>query len=175
MLENFLYAVFDHGVFHSDLHPANLLILPDNTVGYVDFAGNMDTCIALRTMVVKDGIVHVFFRRDPNDPNKAIRVEADMGVDDVLIQVEACGICGSDLEIYDGRFTQTTPPLIIDHEGGGIVEAPARGTAVAAEVREHELAERPLHDAVLYRCRPANPERVSRYTRWLGATLRWPA
>ena len=25
-------------------------------VGYVDFAGNMDTCIALRTMVVKDGV-----------------------------------------------------------------------------------------------------------------------
>jgi anthranilate synthase component 1 len=28
-------------------------------VGYVDYRGNMDTCIALRTMVVKDNIVHV--------------------------------------------------------------------------------------------------------------------
>jgi anthranilate synthase component 1 len=28
-------------------------------VGYIDFAGNMDTCIALRTMVVKDGVAHV--------------------------------------------------------------------------------------------------------------------
>jgi anthranilate synthase component 1 len=28
-------------------------------VGYVDFAGNMDTCIALRTMVVKDGMAYV--------------------------------------------------------------------------------------------------------------------
>jgi anthranilate synthase component 1 len=28
-------------------------------VGYIDYRGNMDTCIALRTMVVKDGIVHV--------------------------------------------------------------------------------------------------------------------
>ena len=28
-------------------------------VGYVDFAGNMDTCIALRTLVVKDGIAYV--------------------------------------------------------------------------------------------------------------------
>ncbi|HWV36734.1 MAG TPA: chorismate-binding protein, partial [Thermomicrobiales bacterium] len=25
-------------------------------VGYVDFAGGMDTCIALRTMVVRDGV-----------------------------------------------------------------------------------------------------------------------
>jgi anthranilate synthase component 1 len=28
-------------------------------VGYIDYRGNMDTCIALRTMVVKDGIVYV--------------------------------------------------------------------------------------------------------------------
>ena len=28
-------------------------------VGYIDFAGNMDTCIALRTIVVQDGIAYV--------------------------------------------------------------------------------------------------------------------
>jgi anthranilate synthase component I len=28
-------------------------------VGYIDFAGNMDTCIALRTMVIKDGVAYV--------------------------------------------------------------------------------------------------------------------
>ncbi|MCK4601225.1 MAG: chorismate-binding protein, partial [Phycisphaerae bacterium] len=28
-------------------------------VGYVDFGGNMDTCIALRTMVISGGKVHV--------------------------------------------------------------------------------------------------------------------
>ncbi len=28
-------------------------------VGYFDYRGNMDTCIALRTMVIKDGAVHV--------------------------------------------------------------------------------------------------------------------
>lgn len=28
-------------------------------VGYFDYRGNMDTCIALRTMVIKDGVVHV--------------------------------------------------------------------------------------------------------------------
>ncbi|TWT83010.1 Anthranilate synthase component 1 [Planctomycetes bacterium CA13] len=28
-------------------------------VGYIDYRGNMDTCIALRTMVVKDGVVYV--------------------------------------------------------------------------------------------------------------------
>jgi len=29
--------VFEHGIFHADLHPANLMILPGNVVGYVDF------------------------------------------------------------------------------------------------------------------------------------------
>lgn len=28
-------------------------------VGYVDFAGNMDTCITIRTVVLKDGVAHV--------------------------------------------------------------------------------------------------------------------
>ena len=28
-------------------------------VGYIDFRGNMDTCIALRTLVVKDGKAYV--------------------------------------------------------------------------------------------------------------------
>ena len=28
-------------------------------VGYFDFAGNMDTCITIRTMIIKDGVAHV--------------------------------------------------------------------------------------------------------------------
>ncbi len=37
VIENFLGDVFRHGIYHADLHPANLLILRDNRVGYVDF------------------------------------------------------------------------------------------------------------------------------------------
>ncbi len=37
VISNFLSDAFHHGVFHADLHPANLLILPGNAVGYVDF------------------------------------------------------------------------------------------------------------------------------------------
>ena len=37
MITNFLRDAFRHGVFHADLHPANLLILPKSVVGYVDF------------------------------------------------------------------------------------------------------------------------------------------
>ncbi len=34
---NFVSDAFHNGLFHADLHPANLIILPDNVVGYVDF------------------------------------------------------------------------------------------------------------------------------------------
>jgi ubiquinone biosynthesis protein len=37
VISNFLSDAFRFGVFHADLHPANLLILPNNVVGYVDF------------------------------------------------------------------------------------------------------------------------------------------
>jgi predicted unusual protein kinase regulating ubiquinone biosynthesis (AarF/ABC1/UbiB family) len=37
VINNFLSDAFKFGVFHADLHPANLLIMRDNVVGYVDF------------------------------------------------------------------------------------------------------------------------------------------
>lgn len=37
IIDNFLGDAFQYGVFHADLHPANLLVLPQNVVGYVDF------------------------------------------------------------------------------------------------------------------------------------------
>jgi ubiquinone biosynthesis protein len=37
VIDNFLGDVFRHGMFHADLHPANLMILPDSAVGYLDF------------------------------------------------------------------------------------------------------------------------------------------
>jgi ubiquinone biosynthesis protein len=37
IIENFLTDAFRHGMFHADLHPANLMICGDNTVGYIDY------------------------------------------------------------------------------------------------------------------------------------------
>lgn len=47
--------------------------------------------------------------------------EPSMGEDDVLIQVEACGICGSDIHGYDGSTGRRIPPLVMGHEAAGIV------------------------------------------------------
>jgi len=37
VIDNFLGDAFRHGLYHADLHPANLMILPGNVVGYIDF------------------------------------------------------------------------------------------------------------------------------------------
>ncbi len=37
LIDNFLGDAFDHGMFHADLHPGNIMILPGNVVGYIDF------------------------------------------------------------------------------------------------------------------------------------------
>src|SRR5271168_5031379 len=45
----------------------------------------------------------------------------DVGALDVLIQVKACGICGSDVHGYDGSTGRRIPPIIMGHEAAGIV------------------------------------------------------
>ncbi len=57
-----------------------------------------------RSAIVKDGITHVFFRRDPKDPNKAIRVEADMGVDDGRWVAIKSGLSLNDEVVLDGAY-----------------------------------------------------------------------
>lgn len=49
--------------------------------------------------------------------------EPEVGPDDVLVQVEACGICGSDIHGYDGSTGRRIPPLVMGHEAAGVVVA----------------------------------------------------
>ena len=46
-----------------------------------------------------------------------------VGDEDVLVAVQACGICGSDLHGFDGTSGRRTPPLILGHEAAGVVAA----------------------------------------------------
>lgn len=70
-----------------------------------------------RAAIVKDGITHVFFRRDPKDPNKAIRVEADMGVDDGRWVAIQSGLSLSDEVVLDGAFE-----LKLATQQGGVMQ-----------------------------------------------------
>ncbi|MEM7391941.1 MAG: hypothetical protein AAF492_06290 [Verrucomicrobiota bacterium] len=57
-----------------------------------------------RSAVVKDGIVHVFFKRNPQNPNQALRIEADLGVDDGRWVALNSGVGPKDEVVLDGAF-----------------------------------------------------------------------
>ena len=57
-----------------------------------------------RSAVVKDGIKHVLFKRDPMNPNKAIRVEADLGVEDGRWVEIQSGIGPEDEVVLEGAY-----------------------------------------------------------------------
>ncbi len=57
-----------------------------------------------RSAVVKDGITHVFFKRDPMDPNKAVRVEADLGIDDGRWVEVKSGLGPNDEVVLEGAY-----------------------------------------------------------------------
>lgn len=65
-------------------------------------------------------------------PEKARLVEVDIpqpGTGDVLIEVAAAGICGTDLHIYHGEY-EATYPIIPGHEFSGTVAAVGEGVKI---------------------------------------------
>ena len=57
-----------------------------------------------RASVVQDGLVHVLFRRDPRDPDKVIRLEADLGTDDGRWVVLKSGVALGDEVVLNGAY-----------------------------------------------------------------------
>ncbi|GAB5403572.1 MAG: galactitol-1-phosphate 5-dehydrogenase [Aureliella sp.] len=47
----------------------------------------------------------------------------DCGPGDLLVEVKACGICGSDVHGWDGSSGRRVPPLVMGHEAAGVVAA----------------------------------------------------
>jgi L-iditol 2-dehydrogenase len=50
----------------------------------------------------------------------------EIGDDEVLVRVRACGICGSDIHGYDGSTGRRIPPLVMGHEAAGVIERVGR-------------------------------------------------
>jgi L-iditol 2-dehydrogenase len=63
---------------------------------------------------------------------------------DVLVQVAACGICGSDVHGYDGASGRRIPPLVMGHEASGIV------AALGSEVTGFNVGDRVTFDSTVY-------------------------
>jgi len=66
------------------------------------------------------------------------------GPDELLIEVAACGICGSDVHGYDGSTGRRIPPIVMGHEAAGVV------SAVGAEVRGFAPGDRVTFDSTVF-------------------------
>lgn len=66
------------------------------------------------------------------------------GRGEVLVEVAACGICGSDVHGYDGSSGRRIPPIVMGHEAAGTV------AAVGAEVTGFENGDRVTFDSTVY-------------------------
>jgi L-iditol 2-dehydrogenase len=63
---------------------------------------------------------------------------------EVLVRVEACGICGSDVHGYDGSSGRRIPPIVMGHEAAGTV------AAVGAGVQGYAPGDRVTFDSTVY-------------------------
>ncbi len=68
----------------------------------------------------------------------------ELAVDEILLQVQACGICGSDVHGYDGSSGRRIPPLIMGHEAAGVI------AQVGAQVSDWKVGDRVTFDSTLY-------------------------
>lgn len=79
-----------------------------------------------------------------------LRVEENempkVGPKDVLIQVKACGVCGTDVHIYEGDkgAAEVTPPTILGHEFSGVI------AEVGSEVTNYKAGDRVCIDPNCY-------------------------
>jgi L-iditol 2-dehydrogenase len=68
----------------------------------------------------------------------------EVRADEVLIRVAACGICGSDVHGYDLNSGRRIPPLVMGHEGAGIV------AAVGGRVTRFAVGDRLTFDSTVF-------------------------
>lgn len=76
----------------------------------------------------------------------------EVGSEDVLIEVKACGVCGTDVHIYEGDkgAAAVTPPTILGHEFSGVIKS------VGEDVTEYKVGDRVCIDPNYYcgKCEP---------------------
>ncbi len=75
--------------------------------------------------------------RDVDDPQIA--------GDEVLVEIKACGICGSDVHGLDGSTGRRQPPLIPGHEASGVI------VKTGTEVTRWKAGDRVTFDSTVYR------------------------
>lgn len=64
--------------------------------------------------------------------------------DEILIEVAACGICGSDVHGSDGSTGRRIPPIVMGHEAAGTV------AGMGSAVRRFKVGDRVTFDSTVY-------------------------
>ena len=98
----------------ADERTIDLLVTPESLAGWaragvsahmeVTLAGGTEELAVPQSAVVRDGARAIIFRRDPADPDKAIRMEADVGLSDGRWVVIASGVKEGDEIVLGGNF-----------------------------------------------------------------------
>ena len=98
-----------------DQRTIELIVTPDKVAAWakpgvsalleivVDDSGKEELAIPV-TSVVRDDLTHIFFRRDPNDSDKVIRMEADLGVSDGKWIAVQSGVKQGDEVVLEGVY-----------------------------------------------------------------------
>ncbi|MBN1334486.1 MAG: AarF/ABC1/UbiB kinase family protein [Deltaproteobacteria bacterium] len=76
--------VFEHGFFHADLHPGNVLVLPGGALGLLDF-GNAGRL----TPEMKDNLVAILFALERGDFRSIARIYYDLGTKTARVDYDA--------------------------------------------------------------------------------------
>lgn len=71
--------------------------------------------------------------------------DPEIAADEVLVQVKACGICGSDVHGMDGSSGRRKPPLIMGHEASGVI------AKLGAQAKGWQKGDRVTFDSTIYR------------------------
>lgn len=64
--------------------------------------------------------------------------------DEVLVQVKACGICGSDVHGMNGSTGRRIPPIIMGHEAAGVI------VKVGKNIKIYKIGDRVTFDSTIY-------------------------
>jgi multidrug resistance efflux pump len=67
-------------------------------------SGGSEALAIPRSAVVRDGLKSILFRRDPKDPDKVIRLDADLGIDDGRWIAIRSGVAEGDEVVVDGIY-----------------------------------------------------------------------
>lgn len=98
----------------ADERTIDLLVTPEMLAGWaragvsahmeVTLAGGSQELAVPQSAVVRDGARAILFRRDPANPDKVIRMEADLGISDGRWVVIASGVKEGDEVVLGGNF-----------------------------------------------------------------------